>query len=94
MTEISSSNIIPPLSIVQITRVTADEPDWKQHLGRIYRIGYYRPTDGLDCVWLVDDTGIYCETVDQEMISTHFRILYLSDETDLFGINRPIIKPS
>ena len=91
MTEISSPKIIPPLSVVRITRVTPEQPAWGSHLGRIFRIGYYNPTDGLDCVWLVDDNGTYKETVDQEMISTHFEIVYLSDETDLFGVNRPII---
>lgn len=61
--------------------------------GRIFRIGYYNRQDGLDCVWLVDDQGHYGETVDQEMIRTHFEILQRSYETDLFGIDRPVIGP-
>jgi hypothetical protein len=39
----------------------------------------------------VDDEGVYGEAVDQEMIGTHFQILELSDETDLFGADRPTI---
>jgi hypothetical protein len=89
----SLSAIIPPLSLVQVARVTANEPDWVGYEGRIFRIGYYSKNDGLDCVWLVDDEGIYGEAVDQEMIRTHFIVLQLSDETDLFGVDRPVIGP-
>ena len=42
-----SFEIIPPLSLVKIARVTKNEPAWKNHLGRIFRIGYYRRNDGL-----------------------------------------------
>jgi len=44
-------------------------------------------------VWLVDDKGEYRETMDQEMIKTHFKVLELSNETDLFGVERPVIGP-
>ena len=53
----------------------------------------YSKQDGLDGVWLVNHNGEYQETVGQEMIRTHFEILKLSDETDLFGDERPIIGP-
>jgi hypothetical protein len=86
--------IIPPLSVVRIIKVTADEPAWTGHMRRIFRIGYYSKQDGLDCVWLVDDDGHYTEAVDQEVIRTHFEILELSEETDLFGDSRPIIGPT
>jgi hypothetical protein len=88
----SLPKIIPPLSEVQVVKVTAAEPDWLGYEGRIFRIGYYRKQDGLDCVWLVNDEGKYQETVDQKMIRTHFTVLKLSDETDLFGIDRPVIE--
>ncbi|HEX5236431.1 MAG TPA: hypothetical protein VFW25_14010 [Silvibacterium sp.] len=86
-----SKSIIPPLSVVKIIKVTKNQPSWKSHKGRIFRVGYYSKQDGLDCVWLVDDEGRYRETVNQEMIKTHFQVLELSDETDLFGDDRPII---
>lgn len=89
----SHPDIIPPLSVVEVVRVTKEEPAWRDHTGRIFRIGYYNPQDGLDCVWLVDDQGEYCETVDQEMIRTHFKVLEFSQETDLFGVDRPVIGP-
>jgi hypothetical protein len=89
----SLPDIIPPLSVVKVIKVTSNEPDWSGYEGRIFRIGYYSKQDGLDCVWLVDDQGEYQETVDQKMIKTHFNILVLSNETDLFGVDRPVIGP-
>jgi hypothetical protein len=85
--------IIPPLSIVRLVKVTSRQPAWKGQEGRVYRIGYYRKQDGLDCVWLVDADGDYGEAVDQRMIETHFEILQLSDEDDPFGLDRPEIRP-
>ncbi len=61
--------------------------------GKIFRIGYYSKNDGLDCVWLVDDTGEYGQTADQQHIRDHFAIIELSEEEDLFGVYRPIIGP-
>ena len=79
----SSPSVFPPLSLVRVVRVTESEPAWCGYEGRIFRIGYYSKNDGLDCVWLVDDDGNHCETVDQEMIRTHFEVLRLSEESDL-----------
>lgn len=83
--------VIPPLSVVRVATVAHNEPAWKDYEGRIFRIGYYNPNDGLDCVWLVDDEGCYGETVDQAMILTHFEVVELSSESDLFGEERPAI---
>ena len=83
------ASIIPPLSVVE---VISTDP-WKEMVGLIFRVGYYSKQDGLDCVWLVDDGGTYLQTADQEMIKTHFEVLELSDETDLFGDDRPVIGP-
>ena len=73
--------------------MASEDPDWIGHEGRVFRIGYYSRQNGLDCVWLVDDDGQYIETVDQEMIKTHFEILQRSDESDFYGIDRPVIGP-
>ena len=89
----SHPDVIPPLSVVKLVRVTANEPAWGDHAGRIFRIGYYNPQDGLNCVWLVNEAGEYSETVDQEMIRTHFDVLEISGETDVFGVNRVPISP-
>ena len=90
----SLPHVIPPLSLVRVVKVTSEQPAWIGYEGRVFRIGYYSRQDGLDCVWLVDDYGQYSETVDQEMISTHFEILQRGDESDLYGVNRPVIGPS
>ncbi len=89
----SLPRVISPRSVVKVVKVTSEEPDWVGYEGRVFRIGYYRRSDGLDCVWLVDEDGDYSETIDQGMIETHFEVLQLSDESDLFGVNRPVIGP-
>ncbi len=82
------TNIVPPLSVV---KVTTDDPGLRRQQGRTFRTGYYRKSDGLDCVWLVDDEGDYGQTADQESIRKHFTILELSEEEDLFGLDRPVM---
>jgi hypothetical protein len=84
----TTASVITPLSVV---KVISDDPDWMDQKGAIFRIGYYRKNDGLDCVWLVDDAGDYGQTTDQESIRRHFAVLELSDDDDLFGVNRPVI---
>ena len=80
--------VIPPLSVVKVTSLG---PDWADQLGRVFRIGYYSRNDGLDCVWLVNDSGDYEQTTDQQMIRDHFTVLSLSDEADMFGDGREVI---
>jgi len=71
------------------------EPDWDAELqvGDTLRIGYYNPKDGTDCVWLVDANGKYFQTWDQISLLNNFEIVERSDETDIFGNNRPQIEP-
>jgi ribosomal protein S28E/S33 len=79
--------VIPPRSVVRLTA------DWGRDKGRVFRVGYYNPKDGLNCVWLVDETGDYGQTTDQKSIEEDFEILKLSTETDLHGINREVLGP-
>jgi hypothetical protein len=79
--------VIPPQSIVKLTAA------WGEDQGRIFRIGYYRRQDGLNCVWLVNEAGVYEQTTDQKSIDEDFAILKLGVEADLFGIHRTILKP-
>ncbi len=81
---------IPPLTLVELI---SDSEEWRDQKGAIFRIGYYGRNDGLDCVWLVDDSGSYTQTVDQRMIESHFRIVERSNETDIFGDDRDPIGP-
>jgi len=89
----SDVEIIPPLSVVQALRAPANQPEWKDYEGRIFRIGYYRSENGLNSVWLVNDAGTYEKSVDQETIRTHFKILHVSHETNFLGVDRSAIGP-
>jgi hypothetical protein len=80
---------IPPKSVVQISRADHLTPGWKDEIGKVFRIGYYSRMDGLDCVWLVDEVGEYEQTTDHEALFEYFDIIMVSDETDLYGVNRP-----
>ena len=83
--------IIPPLSIVRLVHADRHTPQWKRQIGRTFRIGYYSRQDGTDCVWLVNDAGVYEQTVDQRRLLAYFQIVQRSRERALFGRNRPPI---
>jgi hypothetical protein len=77
--------VIPPQSVVKLLAA------WGDDQGRVFRIGYYSRQDGLDCVWLVNETGTYEQTKDQNSIDEDFEVLKLSNETDWFGVHREIL---
>jgi len=79
---------IPPKSVVQASGIDRATP-WKNEAGKVFRIGYYGRKDGLDCVWLVDESGEYEQTTDHDFLFKYFDIIMISDETDLYGVNRP-----
>ncbi len=79
--------VIPPRSIVKLVA------PWGEDRGRVFRIGYYRRQDGLNCVWLVNESGAYEQTTDQKSILQDFEILKHSNETDWYGIEREILEP-
>jgi hypothetical protein len=81
---------IPPRTVV---RVKGSTKDWKANIGKRFRVGYYSPQDGLDCIWLVDDDGEYQETVDHEFLDKFFEIELLSKERSLYGKNRLRLGP-
>ena len=80
---------IPPRSVVRLARAGGKGSVWKSQLGREFRIGYYIPKDGMDCIWLVNERGEYEQTTDCEGLLRHFEIIQLSNETDYFGEHRP-----
>jgi hypothetical protein len=51
-------------------------------------VGYYSPADGLDCIWLVDDSGNYGQTTDRATLLMYFDLVKLSNESDLYGRRR------
>jgi len=85
--------VIPPGTLVRLERFDRSTPQWKIDVGRRFRIGYYRPNDGLDCVWLVNETGEYEQTTDRDTLLKFFEIEKLSREADLFGENRRPLPP-
>ncbi|MCA9469427.1 MAG: hypothetical protein KC643_28840 [Nitrospira sp.] len=84
---------IPPRSIVELIKADKKTPCWKDRLGKRYRVGYYSKNDGLDVIWLVDDKGIYEGTTDHKFLFKYFKIIRLSKETDLYGLNRSRLGP-
>jgi hypothetical protein len=79
--------VIPPRSIVRLTA------PWGEDQGRLFRIGYYRRQDGLNCVWLVNAEGEYEQTTEQESIKRDFEVPKVSDETDWHGFDRQTLGP-
>jgi|SRR5260370_1920889 len=65
--------IIPPRSRVRLTRADDRTPNWKKDIGRHFRVGYYSPKDGLDCIWLVNEEGEYEQTTDRKFLLKYFR---------------------
>jgi hypothetical protein len=80
--------IIPPRSRVRLIRADDQPPSWKKEIGRQFRVGYYSPKDGLDCIWLVNEGGEYEQTTDRKFLLKYFEIEHLSDERSLFGRGR------
>jgi hypothetical protein len=77
---------IPPRSRVRLIRADDQAPAWKKQVGRQFRVGYYNPMDGLNCIWL--EGGEYEQTTDRKFLLKHFDIEHLSDERSLFGRGR------
>ena len=80
--------VIPPRSRVRLLRADRHTPGWRKDIGRQFRIGYYSRKDGLDCIWLVNESGKYEQTTDREFLLKYFRIERLSDEKNLYGVGR------
>ncbi len=84
---------IPPLSVVQSVWGDKRNPLAKKDIGRVFRIGYYSPKDGLDCIWLVNNDGRYEQTTDHEHLYGHFDVIQFSDHTNWYGRRRAQIRP-
>ena len=84
---------LPPGSVVRLALFDRKTQAWKKDVGRIFRIGYYSRKDGLDCIWLVDESGNYEQTVDHDYLFKYFDILHINNERSLYGRNRGRIPP-
>jgi hypothetical protein len=76
---------IPPKSVVKLVKLWPHARRHGYEVGQSWRVGYYIHNDGLDVIWLVDEDGNYCETVDHDWLEKHFEIVILSTEESLYG---------
>jgi len=83
---------IPPRSTLELFHADRTTPGWRGKIGRRFRVGYYRKSDGLDVIWLVDETGDYVETVDPDSIGKYLRVVKRSNETSMYGRDRPVLR--
>jgi len=84
---------IPPKSVVRLVSFPKGSVLWRRQVGQIFRIGYYGPNDGLDCIWLVNERGEYQETTDHGYLFKYFDVIQLSEEKNLFGRGKKPIGP-
>jgi len=84
---------LPPKSVVKLIRLWPHARRQGYEVGQTWRIGYYSRSDGLDVIWLVDAAGEYSQTGDHDWIEKYFEVIHLSDETSVFGSNRPQLLP-
>jgi hypothetical protein len=82
---------IPPGSVVRAK--TSPSQKWRKNVGRSFRIGYYSRTDGLDCIWLVNERGKYEQTIDHGFLRKHFEIVSISKQRSLYGNGKPRFLP-
>jgi hypothetical protein len=80
--------VIPPRSRVRLIRADDQTPAWKKDIGRQFRVGYYSPKDGLDCIRLVNEDGGYERTTDRKFLLKYFDIERWSEEKNFFGRGR------
>lgn len=86
-------NPVPPKSVVRLASYPRYARGWKHSLGNIFRIGYYNPQDGLDCIWLVNEAGEHQETIDHDYLEKYFDIIEVSGEKNFYGRRQPQIAP-
>jgi len=84
---------IPPLSVVRLAGRHGESSWWKRNKGRVFRVGYYSHMDGLDCIWLVNDAGVYEQTTDHEFLYRYFDVIQFAAHTNLYGRRRPKLPP-
>ena len=79
---------IPPRTVLKLVKLWPHGTR-RHKKGEIWRVGYYSRQDGLNTIWLVNESGQYTWTVDKEFLIKHFEIIALSNETSLYGGKRP-----
>ena len=77
--------MITPGSVLRLKAIPLLADLWKAKIARCCRVGFYSRMDGDDIVWLVDEFGDYCETIDLTKVNKYFEILVLSSNQDFYG---------
>jgi hypothetical protein len=85
--------VIPPRSRVRLIHADRTTPSWRNQIGRRFRVGYYSRQDGLNCIWLVNESGEYEQTTDREALMRYFEIERLTDERNYYGIHKRRLGP-
>lgn len=81
---------IKPMSVVKLIKDYGGKHS-KYNVGRMCRIGFYSKKDGLDVIWLVDQNGNYCSTLDHEFLELYFEVVEESNVFDYHGLNCDVI---
>jgi hypothetical protein len=79
------SGVIPPRSKFKLVASDNSTSQWKNEIGRVFRIGYYSRQDGTDCIWLVNEKGEYEQTADRAFLLRYFEPVEISNEADIYG---------
>ena len=82
-----------PRTVVRLKKLWPYARQQGKEIGQIYRIGYYCRNCGLDTVWLVDKSGGYSWSADNDFIDRYFEVIEISKERSVFGKGKPKIGP-
>ncbi len=85
--------VIPPTSVVRLIKADSATPEFANHIGEKFRVGYYSQQDGLNCIWLVNRSGAYVQTVDRATLLRYFEVETIAKEQDYFGEKRAPLGP-
>jgi len=84
---------IPPRSVVRLARRHGRKGFWERNRGRVFRVGYYSKADGLDCIWLVNDDGIYEQATDHDFLYRYFDVIQFANHSNWYGHRQPKLLP-
>ncbi len=84
----SKKNPLPPKSIIRLEKLWPWASKHGYNKGQEWRVGYYSEKDGFDKIWMVNEAGEYEQMANHLWISKYFKIVEISDETDLYGEKR------
>ena len=78
-----------PKTVLRLIRLFPHAKKKGHHIGETRRVGYYSKKDGLDVIWLVDNSGEYTWTADHSWVMNHFEIIDSSTNRSIYGKGKP-----